>query len=49
MSIETNWFQDLQKKYGVKQLIWYEVHNDVSEAIKREKNIRHGSENGSSA
>jgi putative endonuclease len=28
------------KKYGVTQLVWYEVHQDVNEAIKREKNIQ---------
>jgi putative endonuclease len=28
------------KKYGVKQLVWYEVHNDVLAAITREKQIK---------
>ena len=28
------------KRYGVKILVWYEQHNDVLEAIKREKNIQ---------
>ena len=27
-------------KYGVNQLVYYEVHNDIKEAIKREKNIQ---------
>ncbi|GAB3438259.1 GIY-YIG nuclease family protein [Massilia solisilvae] len=29
------------KKYGVKQLVWYEVHIDIVEAIRREKQIKH--------
>jgi putative endonuclease len=28
------------KKYGVKQLVWYEIHNDVTAAITREKQIK---------
>ena len=28
------------KKYDVKQLVWYEVHNDVHAAITREKQIK---------
>jgi putative endonuclease len=28
------------KKYDVKQLVWYEVHNDVNAAITREKQIK---------
>ncbi len=28
------------QKYGIKTLVWYEQHNDVLEAIKREKNIQ---------
>jgi putative endonuclease len=28
------------KKYGVKQLVWYEVHGDVLAAITREKQIK---------
>lgn len=28
------------KKYGVKNLVYYEVHNDLSEAFKREKLIK---------
>ncbi len=27
-------------KYKVHQLVYYEVHNDILEAIKREKNIK---------
>jgi putative endonuclease len=27
-------------KYGVKRLVWYEVHTDILEAIKREKRIK---------
>jgi putative endonuclease len=28
------------KRYGVKTLVWFEVHEDVNEAIKREKQIK---------
>jgi putative endonuclease len=28
------------KKYDVKQLVWYELHNDVHAAITREKQIK---------
>ncbi len=28
------------KKYGVKQLVWYEAHDDIAEAIKREKAMK---------
>lgn len=29
------------KKYDVKQLVYYEAHDDVRIAIQREKNIKH--------
>ena len=28
------------KKYGVKMLVWYEVHSDIRDAIVREKRIK---------
>ena len=28
------------KKYGVKTLVWFEAHQDILEAIKREKRIK---------
>jgi putative endonuclease len=28
------------KKYGIKQLVWYEAHEDVYAAIQREKQIK---------
>jgi putative endonuclease len=28
------------EKYGVKQLVWFEVHEDVNAAITREKQIK---------
>ncbi len=28
------------KRYGVKRLVWYEVHTDIVEAITREKQIK---------
>jgi putative endonuclease len=29
------------KRYGVKRLVWYEVHDSIAEAIRREKAIKH--------
>ena len=29
------------KTYGVKQLVWYEWHDDISTAIQREKTMKH--------
>lgn len=28
------------KRYSVKQLVWYEVHSDIIEAIRREKILK---------
>jgi putative endonuclease len=28
------------KKYGLKMLVWYEVHDDITEAIRREKQLK---------
>jgi putative endonuclease len=28
------------KRYGIKNLVWYEVHADITEAIRREKQIK---------
>lgn len=28
------------KQYGVKSLVWYEVHTEITEAIRREKQIK---------
>ncbi len=28
------------KRYGVKMLVWYELYQDISTAIGREKNIK---------
>jgi putative endonuclease len=33
-------FEGFTKRYGVKLLVYYEVHEDPSEAIKREKQIK---------
>lgn len=29
------------KTYGVKQLVWFETHSSIIEAIRREKQIKH--------
>ena len=31
------------KKYNINKLVYYEIHNDAYEAIKREKQIKSGS------
>ena len=28
------------KQYGIKNLVWYEVHTDITEAIRREKQLK---------
>ncbi len=28
------------EKYGLKDLVWYEIHEDITEAIKREKQLK---------
>jgi putative endonuclease len=28
------------KRYGVKQLVWYEVHSEIVQAISREKQLK---------
>ena len=33
-------FDGFSKKHGLKILVWYEVHDDVSEAILKEKRIK---------
>jgi putative endonuclease len=32
--------QGFTSKYNVNQLVYYEIHGDIMEAIKREKNIQ---------
>jgi putative endonuclease len=29
------------RRYGVKQLVWYESHGRIEDAIQREKNLKH--------
>jgi len=31
------------KKYGVKDLVYFEPHNEIANALQREKNIKHWS------
>jgi putative endonuclease len=33
------------KQYGVKQLVWYEIHTEIVQAITREKQIKRWSRN----
>ena len=33
------------KRYDLKMLVWYEVHDDINEAIKREKQIKNWERN----
>jgi putative endonuclease len=28
------------KQYGIKKLVWYEIHTEIAEAIRREKQIK---------
>ena len=37
---KTNQVEGFTKKYGVHQLVYYEIHTDVFEAILREKQIK---------
>jgi putative endonuclease len=32
--------EGFSKQYGVKNLVWYEVHSEITEAIRREKQIK---------
>ena len=34
---KNDWFEGFTKRYGVKRLVWYEVHED---AIQREKRLK---------
>jgi len=29
------------KRYGLKQVVWYEVHDNIRSAIQREKTMKH--------
>ncbi len=39
-NIARAFIKDLQKKYGLKQLVYYEEYGTAEEAIRREKNIK---------
>ena len=32
--------EGFSKKYGLKMLVWYEIHDDINEAIRRETQIK---------
>jgi len=37
---KTNFFGGFTKKYNVKQLVYYEVHDEIEQAIASEKRIK---------
>lgn len=37
---KNNIFEGFTKKYNVKMLVYYEIFDDIEEAIKREKQIK---------
>ncbi len=37
---KNDWFEGFTKQYGVKRLVWYEVHGDAEAAIQREKRLK---------
>jgi putative endonuclease len=37
---KNDWFEGFTKRYGVKRLVWYEVHEDAEAAIQREKRLK---------
>ncbi len=36
-------FEGFSAEYNLNKLVWFEVHEDINEAIKREKQIKAGS------
>lgn len=38
---KNNLVDGFTKKYGLHTLVYYEVHGDIQEALKREKNLKH--------
>ncbi len=39
----TETMQGFTSRYGVKRLVWFEVHPSILNAIQREKNLKHWS------
>ncbi len=37
---QESFVEGFTKKYGVKHLVWYEIHEDIQSAITREKQIK---------
>ena len=37
---KNNLVEGFTKRYGVHQLVWYEVHDSMESAIKREKRLK---------
>lgn len=40
---KTEAMRGFTSRYGVKRLVWFEVHPSISHAIQREKNLKHWS------
>jgi putative endonuclease len=37
---KTGFYGGFTKRYRVHMLVWYEIHNDINEAIRREKQLK---------
>jgi len=37
---KNNMVEGFTKRYGVHQLVWYEVHDNIQSAIQREKRLK---------
>ena len=37
---KNDWFEGFTKRYGVKRLVWFEVHEDAEAAIQQEKQLK---------
>ena len=37
---KNNWMEGFTRRYSVQQLVWYEIHESMENAIQREKTIK---------